>query len=124
MSAREVIDRYYALANAGDWDRWCDLFTEDVRIDEQLAGRVDGRATLREMMAGFPAMYATFTNTPREVVIEGLRACVVSRLEATTPGGDKIAADVANLFLLDGTDRIAYMANFHDTAPFAPVTGG
>ncbi|MFD0392270.1 hypothetical protein ACFQ3Z_03675 [Streptomyces nogalater] len=42
MNTTEIVERYYALANAGDWDPWCDLFAEDQTMDEQLAGHVEG----------------------------------------------------------------------------------
>ena len=44
---QDVIDRYYETANAGDWDAWCDLFTDDMVMDEQLAGHIEALATLR-----------------------------------------------------------------------------
>lgn len=122
MSAttREVVDRYYALANAGDWDAWCDLFAADQVMDEQLAGHVEGREPLREMMKGFPDMYARFANVPRHVVIDGEQAAVVSHISAATHPGATVEADVSNYFrVVDG--QIAYLANFHDTVPFKPV---
>lgn len=122
-STRAVVDTYYDLANAGDWDAWCDLFAADQVMDEQLAGHVEGRETLRGMMAGFPAMYARFANVPRHVVVDGEQATVVSHISAATPGGATIEAEVANYFrVVDG--EIAYLANFHDTVPFAPALGG
>ena len=78
MDTREVVDTYYRLANAGEWDAWCDLFAADQTMDEQLAGHVEGRETLREMMKGFPEMYASFANVPRHVVVDGEQAAVVS----------------------------------------------
>ena len=123
MSAHAVIKDYYDLANAGDWDRWCDLFTADTVMDEQLAGRVEGQATLREMMKGFPSMYAAFENKPRHIVVDadGQQAAVVSHITARTAKGAVIEAEVMNYFRIDG-DRISYMANFHDTKPFAPLS--
>jgi ketosteroid isomerase-like protein len=121
LNTSEVVTRYYELANRGDWAAWTDLFAEDQVMDEQLAGHVEGQATLREMMAGFPNMYAEFHNTPRHVVVEGEQAAVISHISARTHGGDVIEAEVANYFrILDG--RIVYMANFHDTAPFAVLS--
>ena len=120
MSTKDVIDSYYRLANAGDWSPWCDLFTEDTVIDEQLAGHIEGRAKLREMMGGFPAMYASFVNTPRFVVVDGEQAVVFSHISAVAHGGAEIEADVANYFKLEGGE-IAYMTNVHDTVPFRPV---
>lgn len=123
MNTTEVVTRYYELANRGDWDAWCDLFAEDQVMDEQLAGHIEGLATLREMMRGFPAMYSSFANVPRHVVVEGATAAVVSHISAVTPAGARIEADVCNYFEVSG-GRIGYMANFHDTVPFAPVLAG
>lgn len=122
MGTKEIIDSYYTLANAGDWDAWCDLFAVDQVMDEQLAGHIEGQATLRDMMKGFPSMYARFGNTPRHVIVDGAEAAVVSHISAETPSGATIEADVSNYFrVADG--RIAYMANFHDTVPFKAALG-
>lgn len=121
MDARDVVGRYYELANAGEWDGWCDLFAESAVVDEQLAGRVEGRETLRRMMRGFPAMYASFRNEPRDVVVaaDG-QVAVVSHISARSAHGVPVEAEVANYFRVEA-GRIAYMANFHDTVPFRPV---
>jgi ketosteroid isomerase-like protein len=117
MDTREVVDGYYRLANAGDWDAWSDLFAADQVMDEQLAGHIEGRETLRDMMKGFPGMYASFANRPRHIVVDGDQAAVVSHISAVTGTGGRIEADVANYFqVADG--HITYMANFHDTVPF------
>ncbi|GII87740.1 hypothetical protein Ssi03_57300 [Sphaerisporangium siamense] len=122
MDTREVITRYYELANAGEWDAWCDLFAENQVMDEQLAGHVEGRETLRGMMKGFPETYARFANVPAHVVVEGEQAAVVSRISAVTVGGESIEAGVCNYFVVtDGL--ISYMSNFHDSVPFAPILG-
>jgi len=116
---QDIIDRYYRYANAGDWDRWCDLFTDDLVMDEQLAGHIEGIATLRPMMAGMGTAYSAFQNRPREVIVDGDRAAVVSHVSAANAAGVPIEADVMNYFRFrDG--KIAYMANFHDSVPFAP----
>jgi len=120
MNTKDVVSRYYELANAGDWDAWCDLFATDQVMDEQLAGHVEGRETLREMMKGFPGMYATFNNKPQHVVVSGEQAAVVSHISATTPSGGRVEANVVNYYrVVDGL--ITYMANFHDTVPFRAV---
>ena len=120
MNTAEIVNSYYELANAGDWDRWCDLFAQDQVMDEQLAGHIEGLDTLRKMMAGFPAMYARFANVPRHIIVAGDEAAVVSHISAEAPSGATVEADVCNYFrIADG--HIAYMANFHDTVPFQPV---
>lgn len=118
MNVTEIVTRYYELANAGEWDAWCDLFSPHQIMDEQLAGHVEGRETLRDMMRGFPGMYAEFENMPRHIVVEGNKAMVVSRISASTHTGEHINANVANYFEIAG-GLISYLANFHDTAPFA-----
>ena len=71
MTTTELIDRYYETANAGRWDAWCDLFTDDMVMDEQLAGHIESLATLRPMMAGMGKAYSRFQNVPEHVVING-----------------------------------------------------
>ncbi|MFI9276211.1 nuclear transport factor 2 family protein [Kitasatospora sp. NPDC052896] len=122
MDTTAVVRRYYELANAGDWDTWCDLFAVDQKMDEQLAGHIEGRETLREMMKGFPTTYAAFANKPVHVVVEGTQAAVVSHISARTVSGETIEADVCNYFqVVDGL--ITYMTNVHDSVPFAPILG-
>jgi ketosteroid isomerase-like protein len=122
MDTAEVVKRYYELANKGEWDDWCDLFAPDQTMDEQLAGHIEGRETLREMMRGFPDMYASFVNAPVHTVVEGGQAAVVSRITALTVSGVSVEADVCNYFqVADGLIR--YMTNVHDTVPFAAIAG-
>ncbi|MGW9048127.1 nuclear transport factor 2 family protein [Streptomyces lydicus] len=122
MDTRDTVTRYYELANAGEWDEWCDLFSPQQVMDEQLAGHVEGREPLREMMRGFPTTYARFTNTPVHMVVEGEQAAVVSHISAATVDGETIEADVSNYFrVVDGS--ITYLSNFHDSVPFAPILG-
>ncbi|MEV0472162.1 nuclear transport factor 2 family protein [Streptomyces prunicolor] len=122
MDTREVVDTYYRLANSGEWDAWCDLFAADQTMDEQLAGHVEGRETLREMMKGFPEMYASFANVPRHMVVDGEQAAVVSDITGRTHDGITVEAKVCNYFRVTG-GLISYFANFHDSVPFAAVTG-
>jgi len=117
MSVRDVVRRYYELANAADWDAWTDLFAPDQVMDEQLAGHVEGRETLREMMRGFPDLYTSFKNEPRFIVTDDEQAAVLSHISAVTPAGVSISADVMNYFRVVD-DQIVYMANVHDTVPF------
>jgi len=117
-STSEIVHRYYELANSGQWDPWCDLFAPDQVMDEQLAGHIEGQDTLRDMMRGFPDMYASFNNRPRHVVVDGDTAAVVSHIHAVTHDGSTIDANVANYFEVSA-GRITYLANFHDTVPFS-----
>jgi len=119
MTTKEVIDKYYEYANAGDWDAWCDLFTDDMVMDEQLAGHIEGLATLRPMMAGMGKAYSRFQNVPKRIIVSGDEAAVVSHISAANAAGVPIEAEVMNYFRMKN-GKIAYMANFHDSVPFKP----
>jgi len=122
MENREILEEYYRTANAGDWDAWCDLFAEDMVMDEQLAGHIEGLATLRPMMAGMDKAYSRFQNLPKHMFVSGDEGAVVSHISAASPAGEPIEANVMNYFRFEG-GKIAYMANFHDSRPFDPVMG-
>jgi len=122
MDTADVVMRYYELANSGDWDAWCDLFAEDQKMDEQLAGHVEGRETLRGMMKSFPARYAEFANRPVHVVVQDGQAAVVSHISARTVSGEPVEADVCNYFRVED-GLITYMTNVHDTVPFTSLVG-
>ncbi|BAT53550.1 hypothetical protein NOS3756_25110 [Nostoc sp. NIES-3756] len=119
MNTREVIDKYYESANAGDWDTWLTLFDDNVVVDEQLAGHIEGIETMRGAIAGIERGYSKFQNYPQHVVINDNEATVVSHISAANASGVPIEANVANYFRLQN-GKIAYMANFHDTRPFDP----
>jgi ketosteroid isomerase-like protein len=121
VKTREVIDKYYESANAGDWDTWLTLFKDDVVIDEQLAGHVEGIEVLRGAIDVMERGYSRFQNVPRHIVVDGDEAAVVSHISAANASGEPIEAEVANYFRLED-GKIAYMANFHDSVPFQPFT--
>ncbi|MFJ5974644.1 nuclear transport factor 2 family protein [Streptomyces sp. NPDC093060] len=117
MPTREVLTRYYRYANSAQWDLWCDLFAETMVMDEQLAGRIEGRDKLRSMMTGMGELYASFQNQPLCVLVDEDQAAVVSRITARSASGNPIEAAVMNYFRIEN-GLIAYMANYHDTLPF------
>jgi ketosteroid isomerase-like protein len=125
----DTIRKYYEYANAGKWDAWCDLFTDDMVMDEQLAGNIVGLATLRPMMAGMGQAYAKFQNVLKSMVVEGDEGAVVSHISALAAKypTETIEADVMNFFRFRN-GKISYMRNVHDSKPFAPflrqISGG
>jgi ketosteroid isomerase-like protein len=121
MSNRAIIEQYYKHANAGNWKAWCDLFADDMVMDEQLAGHIEGLATLRPMMDGMGEAYAKFQNVPKSILVDGDQGAVVSHISARAAKypDQPIEAEVMNYFRFkDG--KITYMANFHDSRPFKP----
>jgi ketosteroid isomerase-like protein len=129
MTMREVIDKYYSAVNAGQWDVWLELFTENVIGDEQLAGHFEGIAVLRGARDGITAGYRKFAMHPQHLVVDGDTACVIWRCDATNRDGVPIAYPNdstrpvigANFFRLEG-GKIAYMRTIHDSLPFRPFT--
>jgi ketosteroid isomerase-like protein len=121
MDNLTIIKKYYEHANAGDWMAWCDLFADDQIMDEQLAGHIEGLEVLRGMMKGMGAAYAKFQNVPKTMFVSGDEGAVVSHISARAASypDEPIEAEVMNYFRFkDG--KISYMANFHDSRPFAP----
>ncbi len=121
MDTREVIDRYYETVNAGDWDTWLTLFADDVVVDEQLAGHLEGVGVLRGAVGAMKKGYSKFLMLPEHVVIEAEQAAVVWHCEAANASGVPIDVRGANYFRVED-GKIVYMANFHDKGAFAPFT--
>jgi ketosteroid isomerase-like protein len=119
MNTQDIINKYYESANAGDWNTWVSLFADNMVMDEQLAGHLEGIEILRGAIGGIETGYSRFQNQPQKIVINGQEACVVSHISAANASGVAIEADVANYFRIEN-GKIAYMANFHDTRPFDP----
>lgn len=119
MNTKEVIDKYYDSANAGDWDTWLRLFDDNIVMDEQLAGHLQGISTLQGAIGGIKRGYSKFQNLPQHIIVNGNEGCVVSHISAANATGVPIEANVANYFRVENS-KITYMANFHDTRPFDP----
>ena len=97
---KRLIEQYYEYANAGKWMAWCDLFADDMVMDEQLAGHIVGLSTLRPMMAGMGQAYAVFQNVPSAVIVEGDQGAVLSHISARAAKypDEPIEANVMNYF--------------------------
>lgn len=121
MTNLEIIQKYFELASAGKWDEWCDLFSEDMVYQEQLAGKIEGRETMRPMMAGFPQAYKVFKNEARSLFVSGDEGAAVSHISARAMKyqDEPIEAE-AMLYLKFKDGKIVYAQNFHDSKPFAP----
>lgn len=119
METREVISEYYKAVNAGDWDTWLTLFDDNMVMDEQLAGHIEGIDPLRDAIGGIKKGYSKFLMHPLHIVIEGDQACVIWHCTAANASGVPIEARGANYFQVNH-GKITYLADFHDTVPFAP----
>jgi len=122
MTNKEIIEKYFELASAGKWNEWCDLFSEDMVYQEQLAGKIEGRETMRPMMLGFPQAYKVFNNVPKSIFVSGNQGAAVSHISARAMKyPDEAIEAEAMLYLRFKDGKIVYAQNFHDTKPFAPL---
>lgn len=124
MDTRELVEAYFRHVNAGEWDRWLELFDEQVVMDDALSPRMEGVEALRASTAAMQQGFKRFNNHLVELLVEGDRAAVICRIDAETAGGGKIDSTGMNFYRVrDG--KITYMASFHDSAPFiAAFSGG
>lgn len=127
METREIIDKYYATANAGDWQAWLTLFHDDVVGDEQIAGHFEGIGVLRGAADGIQQGYKKFLMHPQHIVVQGGEAMVVWRNESENAHGMPIGYQGdpyrpvigANYFRIEN-GKIVYMRTMHDVVPFLP----
>ena len=121
MSTKEVVETYFYLVNIGNWDKWVTLFNDDIVMDEQLAGHLEGIGTLKGAVEGLKKGYSKFINRPLEVLLEGEKAMALWHIEAANAKGVPIDAKGVNYFIVTN-GKISYFSNFHDTVPFKPFT--
>lgn len=121
MNTREIVDTYFAYVNSGRWDDYLTLFADDVVMEEQLLGRIEGIDAVAKGIEGLRAQ-PDFRNRPKEIVVEGDRAMAIWHITAPQPDGKVLELDGVNFFRIAG-GKIVYFANYHDTAPFAELFG-
>jgi ketosteroid isomerase-like protein len=119
MDTKEVISNYYKYVNAGDWNNWLSLFDDNIVMDEQLAGHLEGIKTLRSAVGGLEKGYSKFLMHPQNILVEENESCVIWHCQAANASGVPIDAKGANFFRVEN-GKITYMSNFHDTRPFDP----
>ena len=119
MTTKEVINKYYDYVNQGDWNNWLTLFDNNIVIDEQLAGHLEGIKTLSGAVGGLEKGYSKFLMHPQETLIDDNEACVIWNFEGANANGVPIEAKGVNFFRIKD-NKITYMSNFHDTRPFDP----
>lgn len=115
MKTRETIENYFrALKQKKGWDSFLSddmtftSFTTPVK-------RIAGRAAYLESTRRF---YSTITSLEvKELLIDGNRACALTRYELQPPGGPAFGSDVAEVFgVRDG--KITSFDIYFDSTPF------
>jgi ketosteroid isomerase-like protein len=115
MSTKETVQRYFdVLKQKGSWDSF---LAEDLKFTSFVSPvkEVTGRTAYLESTKRFFSMVESLE--VRELIVEGPKACALTRYQLRGPGGSRFQSDVAEIFTVrDG--KIAGFAIYFDTAPF------
>jgi len=115
VTTRETLDRYFTALHAGEG--WQDLladgmvftsFTTPVR-------QVVGRDSFVTATRGFYSMIRSFEL--RDLMVDGNRACALTRYELRPPSGPAFVSDVAEVFEVTG-NSIARFDIYFDSSPY------
>jgi ketosteroid isomerase-like protein len=115
MSTRATIDAYFAALRAGDG--WKDHVTDGATFASygtpatEVAGR-DGYIAATE---GFYGMVTDLE--VRDVLVDGDRACALTRYRLQPPAGEAFTSDVAEIFTVTA-GRIDALTIYFDSAPY------
>jgi ketosteroid isomerase-like protein len=115
MTTKETIEGYFGRLAAKDG--WEAFLSEDVAFTSFTSPNksVNGRAAYLEATRRFYASIAAVE--VRSVIVEGTRACALTRYRLQRPGGPAFDSDVAEVFgVRDG--RISSLDIYFDSAPF------
>ncbi len=118
---REIIGQYYGFVNSGDWDGWLTIMDDDLVVDEQIDGHVEGKSNLLGIGDHFRKVYSKFLMHPQQIIVQGEHAAVIWQNESANAAGVPISAIGANYFEVKN-GKITYMRTIHDTVPFKPMT--
>jgi|SRR5438552_10009670 len=115
MSTKEIVQRYFEeLKRSGRWESFLadDMtftsFTSPVK-------EVTGKAAYLESTKRFFSMVKAVE--VRDLIIEGAKACALTRYQLQAPSGSRFQSDVAELFTVRN-GKIDTFAIYFDTAPF------
>ncbi len=115
MSTREIVQAYFeALKQKG---RWESLLADDLTFTSLTSPikEVTGKAAYLESTKRFFSMVKSVE--VRDLIIEGAKACALTRYQLQAPSGSRFQSDVAELFTVRN-GKIAAFAIYFDTAPF------
>ena len=116
MSTREVVTKYFEFVNSGKWDDYLSLFANDIVMDEQLMGHIEGIKTVRDGIEGLRTA-KKFKNHPVEIVVEGDKAMVQWHIETLGPNDEPIEAKGVNhidhyMWLSNLTEHLERLGEF------------
>ena len=114
-TVRETVQGYFtALKERRGWESF---LSDDLAFTSFTSPnrRITGKDAFLEGTKRFYSSYVSFE--VRDTIVEGDRACVLTRYEVRTPDGNTFSSDVAEIFTVkDG--RISSFAIYFDSAPY------
>jgi ketosteroid isomerase-like protein len=115
MTTKETIEGYFS--NLKQKKDWPSLFSDEVVFTSFTSPirRISGKAAFLESTKRF---YSTFTELEvRDLLIDGDKACALTRYELQPPGRPAFGTDVAEVFRVrDG--KVTSFDIYFDSAPF------
>ena len=115
MTTKETIQGYFdSLKKRDDWESFLSdemTFTSFNSPVKQLKGK-------GAYLEATKRFYSTIASAQlRELIVEGEKACALTRYEVQPPKGNRFVSDVAELFTVKN-GKIDSFAIYFDSAPF------
>ena len=115
MSTKDIVQRYFqALAQKGVWQSF---LADDLRFTSFTSPvkELTGKAAYLESTRRFFSMVASVE--VRDLIVQGAKACALTRYQLQAPNGTRFQSDVAELFTVRN-GKIETFGIYFDTAPF------
>ncbi len=115
MTTRETIEGYFnSLKQNGNWQSFLAddmVFTSFTSPVKQLTGKATYLEATRRFYSGIVAFEV------RDVLVDGEKACALTRYQLQRPGSSVFQTDVAEVFRVQDRKIVSFDIYF-DTAPF------
>lgn len=116
MTIKEIVTKYFEYVNSAQWDNYISLFDDNVIMDEQLGGHLEG---IEEVNKGIEGLRNSpgFKNYLVDMVVDGDVAMARWHIQADFGPEKQVEARGVNYFVIKD-EKIVRFANYHDTKPF------
>jgi ketosteroid isomerase-like protein len=115
MATQDIVRQYFdALAHQGEWPTF---LSDDLRFTSLTSPvkEVTGKAAYLEATRRFFSMITSVE--VRDLIVDGVKACALTRYQLRPPTGSHFQSDVAEILTIRG-EKISSLAIYFDTAPF------
>jgi len=115
MSTKEIVRHYFEeLTRKGNWESF---LSDDLKFTSFTSPvkEVTGKAAYLESTRRFFSMIKSLV--VRDLIVEGAKACALTRYQLQAPAGNSFQSDVAE-FVTVTDGKISAFAIYFDTAPF------